>query len=236
MVYDARLCGGRWTGRPLGDSPTGGSDAVRQRGSGGPATRATWTARPARRTQHIDFDHAHRVACAFLDGPRETRDPVIRLAYADLAAQADRWFARLTGGGARAPIRVVHTRCAEPYASGQELSERVRGERLLELCPAYYDKDRSHPLLDGSAGGTYDRFRAVHDIVSHAWFGYGFDRHGEFSAWLREDNIYSGPARWALATELHAEHSVRWTTGNLAEHKAMLLPAWIVRASRERAK
>jgi hypothetical protein len=42
--------------------------------------------------------------------------------------------------------------------------------------------DRSLPLLDMSPGGTYDRFSAVHDIVRHAWFGYGFDRHGEFSA------------------------------------------------------
>jgi hypothetical protein len=103
---------------------------------------------------------------------------------------------------------------------------------LLELCPAHYDRDRRHPLLDTATGGTYDRFRAVHDIVSHAWFGYGFDRDGEFAAWLMEDAMYTGLARWAVATELHAEHSVRWTTNDLAEHKATLLPPWIVRASR----
>jgi hypothetical protein len=27
----------------------------------------------------------------------------------------------------------------------------------------------------------------------------------------------------ALATELHAEHSVRWTTGRLSDHKAILI-------------
>lgn len=107
----------------------------------------------------------------------------------------------------------------------------MRTERVLELCPARFDRYRRHPLLDTSVGGTYDRFRAVHDLVSHAWLGYGFDRHGEFSAWLAELRIYDGLARWALATELHGEHSVLWTTGAFADHKAALLPRCIVRAS-----
>lgn len=191
------------------------------------------TTRPC--LHHIDFEQAHLVATAFLDAPREPTDPVVRAAYIDLGRQADRWFARLTGSRARTPIRVVRTRCPEPYATGQELSERVRADRVLELCPAAYDGERSHPILDMSPGGTYDRLRAVHDIVSHARSGFGFDRDGEFSAWLTEDRMYHGLARWALATELHAEHSVRWTTGNVAEHKATLLPPGILRASRRRA-
>ena len=188
--------------------------------------------RPDVRTYQIDFDQAHLVASAFLDAPRESTNPVVRAAYADLGAQADRWFARVTDSWARTPIRVVHTRCPEPYATGRDLAERVRADHVLELCPARYDRDRRHPLLDISAGGTYDRFRAIHDIVSHVWFGYGFDRDGEFSAWVTEDRMYKGLARWALATELHAEHSVRWITQNVAEHKAALLAPWIVRASR----
>jgi hypothetical protein len=102
---------------------------------------------------------------------------------------------------------------------------------VLELCPARFDRDQRHPLLDVSIGGTFDRFRAVHDIVSHARLGLGFDRHGELSAWLAEDRMYTGLARWALATELHAKHSVYWTTGTPAEHKATLLSADLVRAS-----
>jgi hypothetical protein len=183
----------------------------------------------------IDFDQAHVVAEAFLDSPRESRSAIVRASYADLATQADRWFARLTGSTARTPIRVVCTRRAEPYTTGQELSARVRSDHVLELSPAAYDRDRRHPLLESSIGGTYDRFRAVHDIVSHARFGYGFDRHGEFSAWLAEDRLYTGLARWALATELHAEHSVLWTTGEVADHKATLLPRSLIGASRRRA-
>lgn len=182
----------------------------------------------------IDFEQAHLIASAFLEAPRTSRDPLVRAAYAALGAQADRWFDRVAGAAARTPIRVVYTRCPEPYATGRELAERVRADRLLELWPARYDHERSHPLLDTSIGGTYDRVRVVHDIVSHAGFGYGFDRDGEFRAWLTEDRMYTGLARWALATELHAEHSVLWTTRTVAEHKATLLPVDLLRASYRR--
>jgi hypothetical protein len=176
---------------------------------------------------HIAREQAELVASAFLDAPRTSTDPLVLAAYDQLAAQADEWFALLAGPRAATPIRIVHTRTPEPYASGQELAERVRADHVLELSPA-----RPHPLLDTSPGGAYDRFRAVHDLVSHAWLGHGFDRHGELSGWLVEDRGYRGLARWALATELHAEHSVRWTTGDVADHKATLLAPWILRASR----
>jgi hypothetical protein len=182
-------------------------------------------------TARVDADQAHRVAAAFLDAPRVTTDSLVRAAYQSLACQVDELFARVGGTSAHAPVRVAYTSCREPYASGAELAQRVRSERILELCPAKYDRDRSHPFLDGSIGGSFDRLRAVHDIISHAGGGYGFDRDGEFSAWLTEDRLYSGLARWALATELHAQHSVLWTTGSLAEHKATLLPLDLLAAS-----
>jgi hypothetical protein len=187
-------------------------------------------------THRIDVDQAHHVAGAFLDAPRASADPAVRAAYAALDTQANRWFERLTGPSSRRPVRIVHTRRPDPYPSAQAIAHHVRHERVLEICPAKYDRDRLHPLLDTSVGGSYDRLRAVHDIVSHAWCGYGFDRDGEYSGWLTEDRMYTGLARWALVTELHAEHSVRWTTGELAEHKAVLLPRSVVRSSRPRPR
>src|SRR5678815_4636873 len=77
------------------------------------------------RTRRVDCERAHAVAAAFLDAPRASTSAIVHAAYADLGAQAHRWFARLTGSSARTPIRVVHTRCHEPYATGQELAERV---------------------------------------------------------------------------------------------------------------
>ena len=87
-------------------------------------------------------------------------------------------------------------------------------------------------MLDAAVGGSYDRLRAVHDIVSHGWLGHEFDADGEYSAWLAEDRLYTGLARWALATELHGEHSVQWTTESPADHKAVLLDPSLLRASR----
>jgi hypothetical protein len=184
-----------------------------------------------RRAASIDFEHAHLVATAFLDAPRSRSTGLVDVAYRQLAIQAERWFDRLTAASANTPIRVVYTACPEPYASGNELAERVRSERLLEIWPSAYDRDRPHPALDTAMGGAYDRFRAVHDIVSHAGCRFEFDRHGEFAAWLTEHRMYTGLARWALATELHAEHSVRWTTGQVAEHKATLLDPRLLQRS-----
>jgi hypothetical protein len=59
--------------------------------------------------------------------------------------------------------------------------------------------------------------------------GYGFDRNAEYSAWLRQSKLHYGLARWAAATELHAEHSVTWTTQHFPEHKAVLLPRRLLR-------
>ena len=178
--------------------------------------------------RRIDYEQAHLIASAFNEAPCGPHSPTVRAAYHDLSVQTTRWFALLTGTTVPRPIRVVYTRCAEPYPQARDLSESVRVDRLLEVSPASHDRHRRHPLLDTSVGGTYDRFRAVHDIVSHGWRRFEFDRHGEFSAWLAEDRMYAGLARWALATELHGEHSVRWTSGSLADHKAVLLePAFL---------
>src|SRR5271170_8136408 len=83
--------------------------------------------------------------------------------------------------------------------------------------------DRAQLLLSGEVGGVYYRFRAVHDLIGHVATGYGFDRDGEYSAWLVQRARYTGLARWAAATELHGEISALWATGQVAGHKAALL-------------
>ncbi len=172
------------------------------------------------------------MAAAFGAAPRHAPSATAVAAYAALEAQSSQWFARLTTGLAGRPIRVVITHRREPYRTAAELSESVRRGGVLELWPTARDRDRRHPLLDTAVGGSYDRLRAVHDIVSHGWLGHEFDADGEYSAWLAEDRLYTGLARWALATELHGEHSVQWTTESPADHKAVLLDPALLRASR----
>jgi hypothetical protein len=185
----------------------------------------------APRRYKVDATMAHRVAEAFANAPRASSDPRVDVAYAALAEQARRLSRRLIGGGCRRPVRVVATNTPEPYRDALELADSVRTRRVLELCPVRRDRDRRHPLFDRSANGAFDQFRAVHDIISHGLLGFGFDRDGEFSAWLVEHHLYTGPARWALATELHGQHSVLWTSGERADHKAVLLDPRLLAAS-----
>jgi hypothetical protein len=68
-------------------------------------------------------------------------------------------------------------------------------------------------------------------VLCHARRGLGFDRHSELAAWLAQERFHSRLARRALATELHGQHSVLWTTGRYAEPKAVLLDPRILRRS-----
>ena len=176
-----------------------------------------------RAVRRVDEARARDVASCFLSARTDRTDALVRTAYIQLQTQSDRQFAILTAQQGRFGVTVVFSRCREPYGSDRELIDSVRATGILEVTAAAVDRDRLHPLLDCAVGGVYDRFRAVHDIVGHVATGYGFDRHGEYSAWQTQLASYRGLARWAAATELHAENSVLWTTQQLAEHKAVLL-------------
>ena len=108
-------------------------------------------------------------------------------------------------------------------------------DRLLEITAATVDRDRKHPFFDCAVGGTYDRFRAVHDILGHAYLGAGFDRHGEYATWRFQERFHTTLARRALATELHAKHSACWTVGEPPDHKAILVDPQLLQRSRRSA-
>ena len=173
----------------------------------------------------VDPDVAGEVAAQFQTARNSRTDATVRAAYDQLERQSDAIFVRLTHADRpiRRHVRVEFTRCESPYDSDDEMVGAVRTHGVLEITTSAREKDRRHPLMDCSPGGGYDRFRAVHDIVGHVDPRLGFDRDGEFAAWLIQEQLYVGLGRWALATELHAEHSVRWTTGTIADHKATLI-------------
>ena len=83
--------------------------------------------------------------------------------------------------------------------------------------------ERLHPLFDCEFGGAFDRFRAVHDLIGHAWCGYGFDLDDECAAWRAQDRLHSGLARSALATELYGVNAARNVVGAAPELRALLL-------------
>src|SRR3984957_12316520 len=175
--------------------------------------------------RRVDPDLAGEVAARFQAARDDRTNPMVRAAYDRLERQSDAIFARLTGPDHRLHrgLKVEFTQCESPYDSDDELIGAVRTHGVIEITSSARERDRRHPLMGCDLGGTYDRFRSVHDIVGHVGPCLGFDRDGEFAAWLTQERLYGGLARWALATELHAEHSVRWTTGTLSDHKATLI-------------
>jgi hypothetical protein len=225
---------------------------LRDRG-GPPAFEADWrsdrapaeTSRTPRRPAKVDvrsrvcenrpylLDPAQAFECAsaFSEAQNSYRSPEVVAAYSALQMQSDRMFAALTNPDRKEAVRVVFTYVESPYAGAWELIDAVRRDRLLEVSAAASCAYRLHPLLGCEPGGPYDRFRAVHDLLGHVRAGLGFDRQGEYVAWRIQDRQYSGMARVALASELHAEHSLYWTSGTLPEHKACLLePRLLARA------
>jgi hypothetical protein len=188
-------------------------------------------AQPDEPLRRVDPDVASDIAQWFMDAPAMGRGRLVTAAYRDLQRQTDRQFAELIEPGGAFGWTVVWTKQSVPYSTAGELIGAVRATGVLEVTAARVDRDRLHPELDCAVGGAYDRLRAVHDIVGHVMTGYGFDRDAEYSAWRLQSRLYHGLARWAAATEFHAEHSVTWTTGQFPEHKAVLLPLRLLRRS-----
>jgi hypothetical protein len=134
------------------------------------------------------------------------------------AGTLDPIAARAIADAHRAAPRVSGPETVAAY--GQIIEETDRLFHLLAVDVVF--------TMSSQVGGAYDRFRAVHGVLGHGHLGVGFDRDGAYATWRFQERRHSPVARRALATELHAEHSVRWTTGELAEHKAVLLDERIV--------
>jgi hypothetical protein len=174
----------------------------------------------------VDQTVAREVADAYLDGGSR-RDGLTLAAFEQLVTETDRLFRWITGA-----LRVRFTTVENPYRDARELILSVGEFRTLEITTVARDHHRRHPLMGNELGGSYDRFRAVHDALGHACSRLGFDRDGEFAVWRAQERFHSPLARAALATELHGQHSVRWTTGEIAEPKAMIFENSLLRRAR----
>jgi hypothetical protein len=180
----------------------------------------------------VDPTAAGVVATAY-EGTRCTgvRDPLVVAAYTQLVTESDQLFRHFTSPDRPDRIHIAFTTCPEPYADAHELISSVIEDRLLEVTTVASKRDRHHPAMGNDPGGAYDQFRGVHDAMGQARLRLGFDRDGEFAVWRSQRQFHSPLARWALATELHGQHSVLWTTRELAQPKAILLDPRLLRRS-----
>jgi hypothetical protein len=116
----------------------------------------------------LDPIAAREVADAHHDAPR-TGGSGGDAAYAQLVDETERLFRLLTTGPT--PVDIVFTLSERPYDDADELIRSVRRDRILEVTSATRDPDRPHPAMGCAVGGAYDRFRAVHDVLGHAYLG-----------------------------------------------------------------
>jgi hypothetical protein len=159
----------------------------------------------------------------YLQSRSAHRDARVIEAYRRLQVETDHLFTLLTRDACHRSVRVVFTRCAQPYESDDELILAVRANGTLEMTSAAAAGERLHPLFGCEFGGAFDRFRAVHDLIGHAWCGYGFHLDDECAAWRTQDRLHSRLARFALATELYGVNAARNVVGAAPELKALLL-------------
>ncbi len=174
-------------------------------------------------TFRVDPLAAATVGEWFLHSRSAHHDSRVIEAYRQLQVETDHLFALLTRDASRPAVRVAFTRCAKPYESDEELIFAVRAYGTLEITSAATAGERLHPLFDCAFGGAFDRFRAVHDLIGHAWCGYSFDLHDECAAWSVQDRLHEGLARFALATELYGVNAARGILGEAPDLRAVLL-------------
>ena len=176
----------------------------------------------------------YRVWASLAEAADQTSNPRVSAAFRALEYQSERIFHELVGGPPDQAIRIVFTRVKSPYSSDNELIFATRATRVLEIASVAGDRDRPHPIMGNQLGGSYDKFRAVHDALGHVATGLGFDAHDEIIAWQVQEGWYQGLARHALGTELYGEICVRSLTRQPAPHRAVLLhPQLLDQARRE---
>jgi hypothetical protein len=176
-------------------------------------------------------DLVSEISAAYLSHESAGDKALVDRAYEQLQSETDDLFYLLAGSDVADALRVVITRCQEPYGSDAELITAVRASGVLEITTAA-SESRIHPVLGCEYGGPFDRFRAVHDAIGHAGAGFGFDLGGEIAAWHVQDRLHGTLAGWALATELLAVNSARSTLDAAPEHTAMLLEPGLLERSR----
>ena len=159
------------------------------------------------------------IARAYESTPDASANPFVRLAYRQLAAETRAMFDFTVR---ELKIRVDYTDEPEPYATAVEQAEDLR---LNHHITTESGLGGDHTLLTRE---EYDRFRTVHDVYGHAGVGTGFDRHGEYQAFLEHCSMYYGLARWAMASEYRGVNASLWAGNAVGAGRAVLLPPKLI--------
>lgn len=170
----------------------------------------------------VDLREAELCARVWETMPDNSSDPEVRAAYDDFQRQSDAMYDFMTKPESEGGLGITVTFVKEkdPYDTAEAQAADLRDNKHIYLESGL---GGDHPLLTTE---EYDRFRAVHDVFGHAAIGGGFDRHGEYEAWLMHSAMYTPPGRDAMASEYHGVNSAMWSgaQGSPGTGKAVLLP------------
>jgi hypothetical protein len=190
-----------------------------------------------------DLTKAKRITQAIEKKKRDPNNPEYKAAYADFKRQTDEMWDLVTRpvstGGLGIAVEMWDERTEgrdDPYETAEAQALDLinnshiyvnRGEFFIGNDPLS-PTGTKHPFMTGP---DYFRFRAVHDIFGHAGVGGGFDRHGEYEAWMHHSSMYQGVGQKAMSTEYHGVNSWLWERGGPMpeEHWGILLPDELIR-------
>lgn len=149
---------------------------------------------------------AEVVAEHFDEAKNDPNDPEVKAAYDDFKQQNAQMWDFLTrpesAGGMGVKVDFSPLEKGDPYPSATAQAEDLRDNHHLTIQSGL---GGNNPLLTTQ---EYDQFRAVHDAFGHSVVGNGFDRHGEYQAWLQHMTMYTPPGSKAMSSEYHGVNCV----------------------------
>lgn len=177
---------------------------------------------------------AYAVAREFEDLPDEADNPAVQVVYEDFIKQSEEMFDFMTKPESEGGLGITVEFWTNPdptqfgvgpYQDATEQAEDLRVNHRIKLEAGLGGHHEA--TMDQ---GQYDRFRAVHDVFGHAGIGGGFDRHGEYQAYLAHASMYSGNGHRGMASEYHGVNSAAWSgiPGSPGTGKSLLLPEILI--------
>lgn len=165
---------------------------------------------------------ADAVARAFEDTPDMGNDPRVQQAFGEFKVQSQEMWDFMTAAEPQGlGITVDFTDQVDPYPNATAQAEDLRQNHHITIQSGL---GGAHQLTMSQE--EYDRFRAVHDVFGHAGIGGGFDRHGEYQAYLEHASMYTGDGFRGMASEYHGVNTAMWggEPGTPGTGKSILLP------------
>jgi hypothetical protein len=171
------------------------------------------------------MEKAEAVAVAF-DGVSDMADdPDVQTAFEDFKRQNEEMYQFIVKPESEGGLGITvdfGSPTDEAYASAEDQADDVRNNKHFQVQSGL---GGDHPLLTVE---EYDRFRAVHDIFGHTGIGGGFDRHGEYEAWLAHMTMYTGLGATAMSSEYHGVNSSMWAGKGTSTGRAVVLPEHLI--------